>query len=282
MKKWRSVPGGLGHKLHILIRKYDEYVVYGSVIASIVVQFIPDSIPWRNSLLVGLIYAGIISLIFILLDMKSTVEGNAPIASFQNMFDAKDEIFHQFEEGRKRKAREELLHIQIVGLKLRAIAGLLHEFLTEVKQNKRVLYNAKITIYYFDPKSFHLLIPPTTQADLSSDIEQQYTQYEVITAANVKELLRYNTDALVSSRNILLECIPYSNFPSMWGFGIDEEIAFVGAFTWDTQYHTFIGPQNPCVMVDVTDDVADVLLKFHYNRCELYPIWAANEQQIKQ
>lgn len=260
-------------KMKIIARNYDEVVVYISILMSIIVQFVPDSFPWRNSFLLGTIYLGVTSLVFIVLDMKRIMEEKNQKILFRNMFDAKIEIFNQIEKQRKRKGAKEYLEIHIVGLKLRAISGVIHEMMNEIKNGKRVLYNTRIVIYYFDPKFFSQLISPTTPVSILPELKAQYNQFSVITSANVGELQSYNLDQFFMQKKIKLECYSYTSLPSFWGFGIDKEVVFLGPFTWNNKTYTLIGPQNPCIMIGKDDEANDIFSGFYYNRFDMFSSW---------
>ena len=267
----------ISENIRKIVRNYNEIIVYASILFSIIIQFIPDSFSWKDNLLLVCIYTGILSLIFILLDIKVTVDQKSRPISFRNMFDAKEEIFLQFQEMRRNKHLDETLEIHIIGLKLRAISALLHEFLRDVRQNLRTLHDTRFIIYYFDPNALSDLISPSTPPEISERLTNQYNQYKAISLANVHELMRYNDDPFFSAQNIKFECHAYKNFPSFWGFGIDKRIAFIGPFTWDSKNYVFVGPQNPCLKIDKEDETYKAIFESHYNRCLLYSNWS-NEQ----
>lgn len=264
----------IGENIRSIIRKYDEYVVYGSILASIIIQFVPDAVPWKDSAQIVLIYTGILSLIFILLDIKDIVERKEEAVWFQNMFEARDAIYSKIEETRKLKRRDEVVEVTIVGLKLRAIVGLLHQLNREIKEGARHLYKIRFLIYYYDPEALDDLICPNTPEQVSQKLKAQFDEFKIIIRANVNELHSYNEEELYRQLDITFRCYPYRNFPSFWGFGIDNEVAFVGTFTWDGDKYSFVGPQNRCMMVDETNELGHALLNFHYNRFQLYSDWA--------
>lgn len=263
----------VGENIRTIIRKYDEYVVYVSIVASIIIQFIPDSVPWKDRALIVFIYSGILSLIFILLDMKNSIENRRQTVSFKNMFEARGTIFSKMEDIRRQKTHDEIIEVRIIGLKLRAITGLLHDLLGEIKENSRPLYNMRFIIYYFDPMSLDELISPNTPGEIDQQLKVQLEQFRIIVQANVSELLGYNSDEFFHIRNIKFQCCSYNIFPSFWGFGIDNKVAFVGPFTWNSRSQTIVGPQNPCIMVDESDEKGRLFFNFHYNRLQLYADW---------
>ncbi len=272
MKQSKAISPFLG-RLRRLIRNYDEIIVYISIAVSIIIQFIPDRFSWKDSFFLGTIYLGVISLIFIVLDMKATIEQGNYRLFFRNMFEAKNEIFAQIEKRRKRKASKESLEVHIIGLKLRAISGIIHEMMNEIRNGRINIYNTKIVIYYFDPQFFSQLISPSVPEDIAKTLQAQYDQFSFITAANIRELNSYNNDQFFSQKKIKIECYTYDSFPAFWGFGIDKETIFIGPFTWSNKTYTLIGPQNPCVMISKEDEISDVVLDFHYNRCEMFSSW---------
>lgn len=272
MKKQR-ITNPVLEKMKSVARNYDEIVIYLSILMSIIVQFVPDSFSWRNSFLVGTIYLGVISLVFVVLDMKKVIEEKNQKILFRNMFDAKTEIFNQIEKQRRRKSTRENIEIHIIGLKLRAISGVIHEMMNEIKSGKRILFNARIIIYYYDPDSFSQLISPLTPVTILSEIKSQYDQFSVITSANVGELQSYNSDHFFAQKKIKLECYSYTGLPSFWGFGIDKEVVFLGPFTWSNKTYTLVGPQNPCIMIGKDDDTSDIFSGFYYNRFDMFSSW---------
>lgn len=123
--------------------------VFGSLILYISTYFFPN-IKFDSHWVITFIYLGLISLVLVLLEIRTSLIGKKESNHFSNMNSASDDIIQTIKTA-SGKNKNSPVEVKIVGNRLSRISPMLSDVFRMVKESK-LKRKINITVYHIDPK----------------------------------------------------------------------------------------------------------------------------------
>ena len=265
---------------------WESITLIVSLIATAVLYFMPTFFPnlqvdpiWMFSSA----YMGIISMVFILLEMRTAVATQTENISYLSLKEAEPDILNKIISVSK-KRRNDPIDIRIWANRLSRVSIVLLDIFRMSNDGKFGQNKLNIVVYHTDPD----LIPAAyIPGPRDAKTEDKHRTYLESLTSNINWVKKSADEA----SNITIKFLKCNQIPYFYTYLIDWNYLFWGYFMWNDDVKDWIGPSNKCHYVESGHDSLLIIdwiknrLKIMdglYDNSDLPPIENVNSSNLTQ
>lgn len=264
--------------INLLLNYWKQFCLLFSVFGSLSIYllgFIFPVIKIDTKWLASFVYLGLISLIFIVLEIRNFLLVEKKPQVFENMRAAENNIIELVMKATKKK-KVPPVNLKVVGNRLSRISPILSDIFRIAKENKLGQRHIFITIYHIDPTVIDDFFFPNVE-DRKELIKKHKTFSE-----NLNTNINWLKESAKETEFIDIRFVSYRRTPYFYGYLIDGVHLFWGYFSWDKEAKDWIGPSNPCFYMKKHSEVLKGFVDWVENRLSIYEELQLNSEPADQ
>ncbi len=250
---------------HFLARNWNAFLAGASLLGVAVFSLIP---PLQRFVSV-FVFLAANAVVWTVIEIKSDLSDRKTSQIFhRNMRAARPYIIRDIEQRLSGSAPDRPLRIALLGGRIRSMSDIVRELADDLRSG-RCEGHVAVRLYCIDPSYISTRLTP---GGTGLDRQQQRNSSYGLIIQNIRAELEALSNSAHGRSTLKINIFHYREDPHSYCYIIGEELIYWGPYTWSEENSDFIGPENPCYVVNKSDATFSSLRDWLTSRMRLYEL----------